>query len=199
MAFNYNDPYLNEEEDLLLPAITAGELPDDDSWNWRDYLDTGQATLAVAGATPGWGLPADLLDAGISAGRAALSGFTDDNFIDEAANAGLSLWGAVPIAGQASVPLRLARRPGTLKKLAKLNPFDKPEGLTAVAKEFDAVKKLELGHRWDVFNDMPINELRKQLAPKLGPKVWNMRKKDMMAHVKLPKAQSPLTMLHQEP
>jgi len=193
MAFDYNDPYLNEEEDLLLPAITAGELPDEDSWNWRDYLDTAQTGLAVAGATPGWGLPADLLDAGISAARAggALFG-SGDSFVGELANAGLSLWGAVPIAGQASVPLRLARRPGTLKKLAKLNPFDKPEGLAAVAKEFDAAKNLELGHRWDVFNDMPINELRKQLAPKLGSKVWKMKKKDMMAHVKLPKGTKPL-------
>ena len=54
MAFEYNDPYLQEEEDILLPAITAGELPEEDDWTWREHLDLAQGGLAIAGATPAW-------------------------------------------------------------------------------------------------------------------------------------------------
>jgi len=91
-------------------------------FNWKQALDNVQTGIMGAGMIPAIGNVADLVNAGISGGRAAYSYATGDK--KEAAkqlgNVGLNLAAAIPVAGQAVAGTRMAVKAGSgAAKIAK--------------------------------------------------------------------------------
>ena len=79
-------------------------------FDWKNALDNTQTALTAGGMFPALGNAADLVNAGISGGRAAYSKFKGDEkgVKEHMVNAGLNLASAIPIAGQAVAGTKLA-------------------------------------------------------------------------------------------
>jgi hypothetical protein len=84
-------------------------------FNWKDALDNTQTALMGAGMIPAIGNAADLINAGISGGRAAYHKYKGNNkeALKHSGNAALNLAAAVPVAGQAVAGSRLAVKAGS--------------------------------------------------------------------------------------
>jgi len=88
-------------------------------FDWKNTLDNVQTGIMGAGMIPAVGNVADLVNAGISGGRAAYHKYKGNNkeALKHSGNAALNLAAAVPIAGQAVAGTRLAVNAGS--KIAK--------------------------------------------------------------------------------
>ena len=112
-------------------------------FSWKDALDNTQTALTAGGMFPVVGNVADLLNVGVSGGRAAYSKFKGDKkgVKEHMVNAGLNLASAIPIAGQAVAGTKLA------KVAVGKGAFDKAlqirEGRDAVARNFKKGNKTQ--------------------------------------------------------
>lgn len=91
-------------------------------FNWKQALDNVQTGIMGIGMIPAVGNVADLVNAGISGARGIGSAVTGDfkGAKKHAANLGLSLASAIPIAGQAVAGTRMAVKAGSgAAKIAK--------------------------------------------------------------------------------
>ena len=97
-------------------------------FDWKNALDNVQTGIMGAGMIPAVGNVADLVNAGISGGRAAYHKYKGNNkeALKHSGNVALNLAAAVPVAGQAVAGTRLAVNAGG-----------------KIAKGVDAVKKVK--------------------------------------------------------
>lgn len=88
-------------------------------FDWKNALDNAQTGIMGAGMIPAVGNVADLVNAGISGGRAAYHKYKGNNkeALKHSGNVALNLAAAVPVAGQAVAGTRLAVKAGS--KVAK--------------------------------------------------------------------------------
>ena len=128
-------------------------------FDWKSALDNTQTALTAGGMFPALGNVADLVNTGISGGRAAYAKFKGDKkgVKEHMVNAGLNLASAIPIAGQAVAGTKLAvNAAGKTAKVVKAiskskkvktgkKALDKviqvKEGNDAVARNFKGDKK----------------------------------------------------------
>lgn len=139
-----------------------GKAPEKSSpvkFDWKNALDNTQTALTAGGMFPALGNAADLLNTGISGGRAAYAKFKGDKegVKKHMVNAGLNLASAIPIAGQAVAGTKLAVNAGSktakvVKAISKSKKaktgkkvLDKAlqvrEGNDAIARNFNKDKK----------------------------------------------------------
>ena len=146
-------------------------------FDWKNALDNTQTALTAGGMFPALGNAADLVNAGISGGRAAYSKFKGDEkgVKEHMVNAGLNLASAIPIAGQAVAGTKLAVNAAS--KTAKVvEAVSKSKKLKVGKEAFDKTLQIKEG-RDTVTRNFKKGEKpnQKLIAIKKGtPKVNNI-------------------------
>ena len=122
-------------------------------FDWKNALDNVQTGIMGAGMIPAVGNVADLVNAGISGGRAAYHKYKGNNkeALKHSGNAALNLAAAVPVAGQAVAGTRLAvnaagkvaKGVGAVKKVKKVKEVVKrgKQATDVVKKKNSDIKK----------------------------------------------------------
>jgi hypothetical protein len=115
-------------------------------FDWKNALDNTQTALTAGGMFPVFGNVADLVNTGISGGRAAHAKFKGDKkgFKEHMVNAGLNLTSAIPIAGQAVAGTKLANAAGKTAKAVKA--ISKSKKVKTGKKALDKVIQVKEGN-----------------------------------------------------
>jgi hypothetical protein len=123
------------------PPFKKKDSPFKTEFSWKNALDNVQTGLLGAGMIPAVGNVADLINAGVSGGRAAYHKYKGNNkeALKHSGNAALNLAAAVPVAGQAVAGTRFAVNAGG--KIAKtVKAVKKGKKVKEVVNRTDDVK-----------------------------------------------------------